>query len=98
MKDLKTGKGKNRLDLLPWEALERIGEVLTYGANKYNLDGWKTGGSTKYRYEAALLRHFSKYKLGEDLDNESGISHLAHMATNALFLLYFREIKNRRKP
>jgi hypothetical protein len=89
MDDKKYDAGKNRLDLLPWESLEEVGKVLTYGIEKYHLaNSWKDVPDAINRYQAALLRHFSAYKRGEVLDQESGLSHVAHMATNALFLIY----------
>jgi hypothetical protein len=84
------------LDLLPWEALEEIGKVLTYGAEKYTPDAWKSVPDAKTRYQAALLRHFSAYKREELLDAESGLTHLSHMACNALFLIHF-ELKEKGK-
>lgn len=89
--EVKKDKGKNRLDLLPWDALDEVGKVLTYGINKYPLpkENWRLN-STKEdipRYKAALLRHFSANEQGEELDEESGLPHMAHIATNALFII-----------
>jgi hypothetical protein len=90
----KFDQGKNRLDLLPWESLEEVGKVLTYGVNKYGEpSGWQDVPDAKSRYEAALLRHLSAHKRGEKTDPESGISHLSHMACNALFLVYLDMVK-----
>ena len=33
--EVKQDVGKRRLDLLPWDALDLVGDVLTYGINKY---------------------------------------------------------------
>jgi len=85
----KNDEGKLRMDLLPFESLEKVAEVLTYGAEKYADNNWKFVPDAVQRYEAALLRHLSAYKKGEQRDQESGLSHLAHLATNALFLLWF---------
>jgi hypothetical protein len=90
----KYDQGKNRLDLLPWEALEEVGQVLTYGVNKYGEpSGWQDVENATARYEAALLRHLSAYKRGERIDEESGLNHLSHMACNALFLVYLDMVK-----
>jgi hypothetical protein len=96
MKAKKFNMGKNRLDLLPFDALEEIGKVLTYGAKKYAPDAWRKVPNAKTRYEAALLRHLSAYKRGEQFDEESGLSHISHAACNALFLIYF-ELKEGNK-
>lgn len=83
----KQDAGKTRLSLLPFGALEEIGLVLDYGANKYKPGGWRTVDNAVERYRDALLRHLFAHLQGEDVDPESGLRHLAHAATNALFLL-----------
>jgi hypothetical protein len=79
--------GKPRMDLIPVQALEDIGRVLAFGAAKYSENNWKL--VDKSRYEAALLRHYAEYMKGNAIDSESGISHLAHMACNVIFLQWF---------
>jgi hypothetical protein len=76
---------KPRMDLLPFDALIKVAEVLGMGAAKYGENNWR--GVARKRYEAALLRHYTAYKNGEKKDQESGLSHLSHMACNALFIL-----------
>ena len=50
-----------------------------FGAKKYARDNWRLG--FKYtRSAAALKRHYVLFMAGEDLDEESGLPHLAHMA------------------
>ncbi len=88
-KELKLDSGKLRYDLLPFEQLEEIVKVLTYGANKYAPNNWKLVQEPIDRYKAATLRHLSAYMQGEELDQESGLPHLAHAGTNILFLLSF---------
>ncbi len=66
-------------------AIARMSEVAEYGAEKYSLHNWKQG--LTYRTIAgSLLRHLSAYMNGEDKDEESGESHLGHIAWNALAL------------
>ena len=83
----KQGAGKRRMGLLPFSALDAVGDVLTYGALKYAPHGWRSVDNATERYRDALLRHLSAYMQGEELDPESKLRHLAHVATNALFLL-----------
>lgn len=87
---MKLDNGKAPMDLLPWKALYKVAQVLGFGKEKYEERGWynkcETTDDVK-RYEAALLRHYSSHKLGEKTDPESGYSHLAHLACNALFIL-----------
>jgi len=87
---LKHDGDKIRMELLPVESLLAVAEVMTYGAKKYTADSWKKVSTD--RYEGALLRHYVAHKTGELRDEESGLLHAAHMATNALFILY-QEIK-----
>lgn len=91
-KGLKLDKDKLRFDLLPFESVEELVKVLTYGAKKYEPNNWKLVEDPINRYSSATLRHLSSFMKGEEIDKESGISHLAHAGTNILFLIWF--IKN----
>ncbi len=98
MTKVKDDQGKLRYDLLPFEAVDRVVEVLTYGVRKYPKpeNNWKVN-STKEdirRYEAALLRHMSAHMQGHLKDEESGLLHMAHIATNALFILGLMQLYN----
>lgn len=87
---VKDDSNKPRLDLVLGDfanALWEVGEVGTFGANKYTDRGWHEVENGIERYSNALLRHYFKYKSGEYVDLESGLSHLAHMAWNALAIL-----------
>ena len=77
---------KPRLDLIPPEALMAVGEVFAYGAEKYEEWNWRKGMEHS-RLVSALLRHLMAHQMGEDKDPETGFTHLAHMACNALMLL-----------
>ena len=94
---MKYDAGKPRMDLLvngcP-NALEQVGTVLTFGAQKYAAHSWQTVPGGDERYLAALLRHLTALGKGEQNDPESGLSHLAHVACNALFIL---ELECRKK-
>ena len=76
---------KNRLDLLDWEALEGIGAVLSFGANKYAAHNWRKGIFNS-RIVAAMLRHLSAIQRGELLDSESGLPHVDHLGCCWMFL------------
>lgn len=88
-KGIKHDGEKIRMDLLPFEALEAVAEVLTFGARKYSDNGWQTIENGDARYRAAMLRHLAARERGEARDAESGLLHAAHVATNALFILWF---------
>lgn len=78
---------KNRLDLLPFRALEEIARVLTFGARKYDDDNWRKVPNLRRRYFAAALRHLTAWRLGQRTDPETGFHHLAHAGCCLLFVL-----------
>jgi hypothetical protein len=77
------------MSLLPFVALKEIAKILTFGKDKYGSWNWAKGMDWS-RVESAMLRHYEAYASGEDLDQESGLLHTAHMACNALFLLTYQ--------
>lgn len=79
---------KNRLELLPFEALEEVGWVMTYGAAKYAPHNWRRGFE-KTRVIGAALRHIFAWMSGAKIDPESGRSHLAHAVCMLLFAITF---------
>jgi len=83
----KFDNGKLEYGLLPPFALEETVKVLTFGAQKYERDNWKKVPDSKRRYFDALQRHLWQWKRGEQLDQESGINHLAHAMCCLMFLL-----------
>lgn len=83
---VKHDSDKPKFDLLPWEALESVAHVMTYGAAKYGAHNWRAGLEWG-RLFGACLRHMSAYWRGEDNDKESGLPHLAHAAACVLMLL-----------
>jgi hypothetical protein len=88
MKPKKYDQKKPRMDLLPMDAMEGIADVLTYGATKYGANSWQRIPDGAARYRAALLRHMAAQDRGERVDLESGLSHAAHIACNAMFMLW----------
>ena len=77
---------KNPLELLPFEALEDIGKVLEFGAQKYAAHNWRAGFKWS-RLIGALMRHMFAWAQGQDKDPETGLSHLAHAGCCILFLI-----------
>lgn len=75
-----------RLDLIPPEALWEIGLVYGYGAQKYDDNNWRKG-YPRHLSMAAAMRHLELYRMGQDEDEESGLSHLAHAAFHLMAML-----------
>lgn len=88
---------KDRWDLLPYEDLQQIVKVLTFGATKYGDWNWQKVENGRSRYFAAAMRHLTKWWGGEKTDPESKIPHLAHVAVNILFLSYLERLKDKGK-
>ncbi len=62
------------------------------GRDKYGAANWAKGIQHS-RLLGAALRHILAYNSGEDLDPESGITHVAHAACNLMFLLWMQKHK-----
>lgn len=88
---LRYDQNKTNWSLMPFEAVEEIAKVLEFGAKKYAAWNFtKNGGMQHTRIINSCLRHIFAYMRGQDLDPESGLSHLAHAGCNILFLLYYK--------
>lgn len=84
---MKLDDQKDRWDLLPIETVVDIVRVLMYGCKKYGPWNWMHVLEPRRRYYAATMRHLAAYASGEEIDEESGLPHLAHAATCLVFLL-----------
>lgn len=73
----KYDEGKPRFDLVPPTIMLEIAKVFTFGASKYGDRNWEQGLDFG-RLKGALDRHMNAFWRGEDLDEETGLSHLAH--------------------
>ena len=87
----KADAGKPKLTLVPRQIIFDIAEVREYGNKKYgNPENWKTVEVERYR--DAAFRHFMAYLDNpQGVDEESGIEHLKHLATNIAFLCEMEE-------
>ena len=91
----KADQGKPCPSLCPVSLIEAVTAVRMYGTQKYgDPDNWKQ--VEPGRYHQAMLRHIlmawnDPYKR----DPESGLPHIAHVATNIAFLL---EVRYGEKP
>lgn len=83
---------KTRLDLIPAEVMESLGQVLTHGSKKYGDNNWMSG--IKYRrVYAAMQRHLQAWRMGKYVDDDSGLPHLWLAFTELAFLIYFEQNK-----
>jgi hypothetical protein len=82
----KKDEGKLRWSLLPIGPLRSVIRVMAYGANKYSEDNYMNGMKFTRIYDANM-RHLTAWKDGEDFDEETGESHIAHAICCGLMLL-----------
>lgn len=92
----KVDAGKVRMHLITGgmaRAITEVAKVGTMGAAKYTDGGWVSVPDGFRRYEDAQQRHAAYRHMGEEMDPESHLPHLAHEAWNALAKLdlYIRE-------
>lgn len=73
--------GKPRMELLPYDLLERVAEWYTLGAVKYGDNNWRKGQPTS-AVIGSMQRHLSKYIKG--MTDED---HLAAIVWNGLALM-----------
>lgn len=93
----KDTKNKLQWNLLPYSSLEETMKAIQFGADRYQPNGWEQS-ENPIEFFDALVRHLVAWieltKNGEKpLDTDSGLNHMAHIATNAFFLMYFDEIE-----
>jgi len=89
MANLKQSGIKRDWSAVPVELLEAIVDVFQHGNDKYERDNWQQNATAKpHEYISALYRHVAAYRKGQVIDDDSGLPHLAHAATNAMILMW----------
>ena len=97
MKEIDKGQhfdtGKLEWSLMPWTCLKEVVKVFAYGAyykkpKSYGRHNYQKGVSV-----TALLNSIERHKVAffyecQDNDDESGLSHLAHLICDAIMALY----------
>lgn len=97
---VKHDSGKARIELVPPELVFAVANILTFGAIKYADRNWELGMSWG-RVFGAMMRHLwawwggkgptTKSFLFDELDAETGMSHLWHAACCLAFLIAYEE-------
>jgi hypothetical protein len=72
-------EGKIPLEYLVYSVLPDDAYVHKHGGDKYGIRNWRIDEILASTYEGAILRHFLSWAQGEDLDPDSGKSHLTHI-------------------
>jgi len=85
---IKHDKHKLPMHLISPMAVEELARALRHGAEKYGERNWEPG--LKYsRLYAAAQRHLVAWWGGEDLDPETGETHIAHAFATMMMLTHF---------
>jgi hypothetical protein len=82
-----TGQRKPALALIPSGALIPVCAVHAHGHAKYGPYNWRETPVEAMTYAHAIMRHLVAWIDGEDLDPETGLSHIAHIAAGANIVL-----------
>lgn len=86
----KADGGKAPVTLYPFDAMTEACQVLHFGALKYAPRNWEKGIATSRLLDSAF-RHLIAYANGQDHDQESGLSHLAHLHCCVAFMQRLRK-------
>lgn len=94
MSGLRYNSGKAPLEMIPLHLLEGAArvfhDVTTREVNPYPKWNWLKENDWSVPY-ACMMRHLSKWQMGEDNDPETGRSHLHHAMCNLLMLTHYAE-------
>lgn len=79
--------GKTQYQHLSPKFIKEMAEITTQGALKYGGGNYLKGDEKALmRIYDALMRHLQAWCSGEEVDVESGKSHLSHVACNAMMI------------
>lgn len=80
------GTKKVPFSVLPCKVIAEVGLALLEGARKYGRHNYRVAGVRASVYIDALMRHLCSWWEGEDIDPDSGLSHITK-AIACLFVL-----------
>lgn len=83
----KESEGKPDWTIFPFAEAEEVLKVFEYGTIKYGAPFTYRKGIPIDELLAAIFRHTIHIQNGNLLDDESGLSHFAHIAANALMAI-----------
>lgn len=81
------GDKKTPLWLVPTKPIAIVAWVMKQGEKKYGAFNWRKTKVNASTYISATHRHFHAWVEGENIDPDSGLHHLAHVAANMFVLL-----------
>ena len=82
---------KPRFDLIPTYPMFQLARLFAFGTKKYAERNWEKGMPWS-KVIAPLQRHLCNWMAGEDNDDETGLSHMIHVAWNAMVLVEYERL------
>ena len=82
------GQKEARFDLIPVDALWQLAEHYGKGSKKYSTRNWERGYDWSLSF-SAMQRHAWQFWNGEEIDEETGSSHLSAVIFHAMALATF---------
>lgn len=79
--------GKPNWAVFPFTEAEYVVKVFEHGVSKYGAPFTYRKGIPKDELWSAIMRHLIAIQNGDEIDNESGCPHMAHIAANAMMAL-----------
>lgn len=80
------GAAKAPFAALPFAVLAELAVACGEGAEKYGRHNWRSGRVLASTYYAAALRHLVAWIEGEDIDPDSGLSHVVKVMSSLAVL------------
>ena len=80
--------GKPQYHLIPMGALEQVVRGFEKGTEKYAPWNWAYGMTWTTPYDC-MMRHLEAWHRGEDIDPETGVTHLGLAGCNLIMLLQY---------
>lgn len=87
----KHDNGKAPLHFIPLKPMEEVAHVFGFGAKKYAAFNYRKGFPYS-RLVSAAMRHIMQFNSNQDLDEESGRSHLAHAMCCLIMLMETQQL------
>lgn len=91
---LRLNQGKPETSQLDPRFLLQLSQLMTDSSYKYGKFNWAKGQEYHTPYDSCM-RHLLKFMSGEDLDQESGHSHIVHAMANLMILWTSVQLNNK---
>lgn len=80
------GCRKAPLSVLPWPVIYEVGSALFEGARKYGRHNYRAIGVRGSVYFDGAMRHLAAWWEGQDIDPDSGLSHISKAIAGLMVL------------